>query len=135
MTQPARPDEATTPPTRLLLIYRGDAGLIPTILDVLKKSVGVEECPLCHATFGPTGMKKAWKECVQALEVPVEQLHRNQVPPGWQIREEDLPCILVERAGTRAVLVDRAAITACEGSPERLEGAVRAALSREGIAA
>lgn len=130
MTQPARPDEATQLPTRLLLLYRGDGGVIPAILDVLKKSVGVEECPLCHSTFGPTGMKRAWRACEQSLEIPVEHLHRNEVPRDWQVREEDLPCILVERAGGRAVLVDRTAIAACAGSSERLEEAVRAALSR-----
>ena len=135
MTQPARPAEATQFPTRLLLIYRGDAGVIPMILDVLKKSVGIEECSLCHATFGPTGMKKAWNACEQSLEVPVVHLHRNEVPQDWRIREEDLPCILVDRAGARSVLVDRAAIAACAGSPKRLEEAVRAALSRDGVAA
>ncbi|MFO0646496.1 MAG: hypothetical protein U0326_09685 [Polyangiales bacterium] len=135
MTQSARSDAAPELPTRLVLIYRADAGVIPMIVDVLKKSVGIEECSLCHATFGATGMKRAWKACEQSLKVPVEHLHRNEVPPGWQVREEDLPCILVERAGARAVLVDRATIAACGGSPERLEDATRAALAREGIAA
>lgn len=135
MTQHDVPAEEAKLPTRLILIYRGDAGVIPMILDVLKKSVGIEECPLCHATFGPTGMKKAWKECVQGLKFPVDQLHRNEVPRGWKIREEDLPCILVEHNDQRSVLVDRATIAGCEGSPERLEAAVRAALSRERIAA
>lgn len=73
MTRPDGPDPAAIPPTRLLLIYRGDGGLIPTILDALKKSVSVEESPP-----------------VPAGDTPIARITADaRAPPSWQAEPVD----------------------------------------------
>ena len=59
----------------LILVYDGDSGLRAMVLDVLKKSIGREECALCEITYSPVGQRGAWRACQRRLELPVSELH------------------------------------------------------------
>lgn len=58
----ALPDQvASPPPDRLILVYDADSGLGAMLLDVVKKAVGREDCPLCEITYGPLGKRSTWR--------------------------------------------------------------------------
>jgi hypothetical protein len=118
-------------PDSLLLVYDGDSGLRAMLLDVVRKAAGREDCPLCEITYGPLGKRRPWKACEARLGLLVEELHRDELPPGWKIRRDELPCVLA-RAGTEppVVLVGRDEIVACGRSAEALERRIRDALAR-----
>jgi hypothetical protein len=114
---------------RLILVYNGDSGLRAMLLDALKKAVGREECSLCEMTYSSFGKRRSWVTCAARLGVPVEELHRDEIPPTWGISRTDLPCVLggVSEA-TPIVVLTREEITACRGSVAELERRLAAAL-------
>lgn len=120
---------------RLVLVFDADSGLRAMLMDVLKKSVGREDCALCELTYSPLGKRGAWKACESRLGHPVEELHRDEPPPEWKIHRSQLPCI-VGRSGEAppVVLVSREEIAACQGSLIELERRVRDALAGAGAA-
>lgn len=120
-------------PDRLILVYDGNSGLGPMLLDVLKKAVGKEECALCEITYGPLGKRGAWRACEARLGMVVDELHRDQLPVEWRISREELPCVLARtRTEPPHILVSRDEILSCSGSVEALESKLQANLSAAG---
>jgi hypothetical protein len=120
----------TGPIERVILVYDGDSGLRAMLLDVLKKAAGREDCPLCEITYSPLGKRRAWVACASRLGLPVEELHRDQLPAAWGIERDQLPCILGRVGDERPyILVAREAIASCEGRVDLLEQSLRRALN------
>ena len=117
-------------PDELILVYDGNSGVRAMLLDVVKKAVGREECPLCEITYSPVGHRRAWVECKARLGMPVKEIHRDQLPAAWNISRAQLPCI-VGRVGDEVpfILVTRDEIVACKGSNSELENKILSALS------
>jgi hypothetical protein len=46
-------------PDRVILVYNGDSGVGAMLLDVVKKAVGREDCPLCEITYGALGKARS----------------------------------------------------------------------------
>jgi hypothetical protein len=112
---------------RIILIYNGDSGLMPMVLDVLKKAVGREDCPLCEITYSPVGKRRAWVACAARLGVPVEEMHRDQLPAAWGI--DQLPCVVGSTGSDPPiVLLSSAEISECAGKVEELDQRLRRAL-------
>lgn len=119
------------PPDRIILVYNADSGLGALLLDVVKKAVGREDCSLCEITYSAVGKRAAWSACERRLGIPVEELHRDQLPPEWSIGASELPCILGRVDGERPyLLVSRAELAACAGRVDQLEARLREALGR-----
>ena len=117
------------PVDRIVLVYNADSGLGALLLDVIKKATGREDCSLCEITYSAVGKRQAWRACEARLGVPVEELHRDQLPPAWGITPADLPCIVGRSGNERpSVLLSRADVAACAGSVDELERRLRRAL-------
>jgi hypothetical protein len=117
-------------PRRLTLVYDGDSGLRAMLADVVKKAVGQEDCPLCEITYGPLGKRGTWRACEARLGVPVDELHRDQLPVAWGI--SDLPCVLGWGDGDKPFIVlSRDVIVACQGSIDALEAKLMRALASD----
>lgn len=120
-------------PDRIILVYSGDSGFGSILLDVLKKAVGQEDCPLCEITNHPLGKRSAWRSCEARFGVPVSALHANELPDEWQLSRRSLPCILAQARNRHPIrLVGRDEIVACNHDVSALERAVRTALARFG---
>jgi hypothetical protein len=116
--------------SRLILVYNGDGGLGAMLLDVLKKATRREDCALCEITYSPVGRRRSWVACARRLGLPIEELHRDELPPAWGIRKEELPCVLGRAGDARpVVLLSRDEIAACRGSVHELERRLVAALA------
>jgi hypothetical protein len=117
-------------PDRLILVFDADSGWLPLVGDVIKKIAGREDCSLCAITYSPVGKKRAWQACESRLGLAVEERHRDQLPAAWSLGRAQLPCILA-RAGEAlpSLLISRDEIAACDGSMEKLEAKIRAALA------
>jgi hypothetical protein len=117
-------------PTELILVYDGLSGVRAMLLDVVKKAVGREDCPLCAITYSPVGRRASWNRCETRLGMAVREMHRDELPSAWGIGAGELPCVLALTAGAQpTVLLDRDAIVACGGRAEALEEAIRRALT------
>ena len=115
---------------QVILIYNGDSGLMEALAHAAKKLRGIEECDLCEITYSAMGKRSSWTECARNIPVPIEELHRNEVPPAWGLRQ--LPCVVLARDGELlSILLDAKAIRACNRDPQTLSERIRQALDPE----
>jgi hypothetical protein len=116
---------ASTPapaPARLFFVYNSASGPFAMLADAVKKAAGIEECALCEITHGPLGKRGDWARCERGLGVPIEIVHRDEVPPAWKIDVGALPCVLSDSGDDRPrVLLDKDEIASCAGNADALE--------------
>jgi hypothetical protein len=95
---------------RLIMIYNADGGLVNGALDLLHKmlSPSTYACRLCDVTYGPLGMKRGWREVVDALPLPVTFLHRDEWQATFPGDATALPAILLERDGGLSTVISAA---------------------------
>nr|WP_246363077.1 hypothetical protein [Deinococcus budaensis] len=51
------------------------------------------DCSLCAVTYGPLGMKRAWREYVRGLGADVRFLHRDELRAGFGVSGVALPAV------------------------------------------
>ena len=69
------------PIERLVLVYGADSGRLNALVDSAKKLLRVKGCSLCAITHGLAGERSEWRECREALGVPIDTYHRDEMPP------------------------------------------------------
>lgn len=107
------------------LIYDGDAGMLPMLADVVKKTFGFEECPLCEITYSAVGKRGEWKNCEAKLPYPVVHRHRNDIPNAWKQQLGPLPVVALQDGDRISLLLDPAAIRSCQADPQCLDRKIR----------
>jgi len=117
------------PIQRLYVVYNADSDWWSLLVDVARKLAGKDECPLCTLTHGATGERAVWKSCKQALRVPVDAVHRDEL--SGELRQiAALPYVAALVDGKPRVLLDSTVIAALR--PEHLEQALRNAAAELG---
>jgi len=109
---------------RLIFVYDADSGIFGLAVDTVKKALLLKGCPLCVITHGIAGEKKDWKECRDSLGVPVDYMHRDEVPADMEaLVAGRLPCVVAECADDhREILLDRGVLDRCRGSVDDFKG-------------
>jgi hypothetical protein len=81
----------------LVFVYNADSGFVNTLLDIGHKVVSPStyECRLCSLTHSVFSMREEWRRFVQALGVPVEFLHRDELARQYGIRGTALPAVFL----------------------------------------
>jgi hypothetical protein len=100
---------------RLIFVYNADSGLFNALADWAHKIFSPETyaCGLCAVTYHHLGRRREWKQFVQALGLPVEFLHRDELRQRYGIAGVPLPAVFVhEDTGVRLWL-DAEAVNAC----------------------
>jgi hypothetical protein len=113
----------TASPVRYLGIYDADGGLAGELRYVIGHLLGTIQCALCDITHSPVRRKPAWDRMVAELGIPFDLRHRNELTAIERAATATmgLPVVAAEFAGDRYTQVlDTAALTACEGDPDRL---------------
>jgi hypothetical protein len=86
------------PADRLVFVYNADNGFFNALMDSAHKvfSPATYECTLCKFTYGLTGMLLPWKRFIDALDLPVVFLHRNEFREQFPQCTAPLPVVLLE---------------------------------------
>jgi hypothetical protein len=109
--------------SRLVLVFDANSGKLSAFVDSVKKVLMVQGCSLCAITHGLAGEKDEWRSCREELGVPVDYLHRDEVPPVLKATVEgQLPCIVAEVQGEYVVLLGPDVLERCRGSVADLKG-------------
>lgn len=113
--------------TSLVGVYDADGGLVGEARYVIGHLLGRAECALCDVTHSPVRRKRSWDAMVARLGIPVDLVHRNEIPSDVAacVDGAGLPCVVGRGAGGVEVVLGRAELAALGGSVEAFETAMR----------
>ena len=119
--------------TGLVLIWSADGGLVSDLISVAKKIARVDDCDLCAITHGTTRERPEWIACRAQIPVPVEGLHRDEVPAELAPLARALPCVIARTGAEPVLLLDPAALRRCDRDPAKMLAAIRARTAELGL--
>jgi hypothetical protein len=121
--------------SRLVLVFDANAGKLNAFVDSVKKVLMVSGCSLCAITHGLAGERNEWKNCKDEFGVPVDYLHRNEIPEALnkQIAGQ-LPCIVAEVEGEFILLLKPEVLERCRGSVADLKGRILYFMANKNLA-
>ena len=133
------PDRSTASDARTVVALAGVYDADGTVLGELSYFVGARlgraHCSLCDITHSLVRAKPAWNECRDALPIPFETFHRNDVPPP--VRDAAggaLPTVVAALDdGTHRVLLAPDELDACGGSLDAMVGRLAEAAVAAGV--
>lgn len=119
---------------KLLLVFDADAGAMNALIDSTRKLFSINGCSLCSITHGILGEKSEWKSCRDALLVPIDYIHRNELT-GTLAKFSDLPLpsVLAETKDGIEVLMNPRVLSRCEGSVDDFRGRLLHHATRLGL--
>lgn len=112
---------------RLILVFDADTGKLNAFVDSVKKVLMVKGCTLCAITHGLAGEKEEWKDCKEEFGVPIDYLHRDEIPAHLKEKlSGQLPCVLAEvDGGEMVLLLTPEVLDRCRGSVADLKGRIQ----------
>lgn len=120
---------------RLLGVYDADGGLAGELRYVVGHLLGTASCSLCDITHSPVRRKPEWDRMVASLGVPLEVVHRNELP-DWArsaVATVKLPAVVARTsAGSVVEVLGRADLDACDGSVRAFRARLTEALGALG---
>jgi hypothetical protein len=121
--------------TALLLVYDATTGPMQTAVEIVRKVLYINGCPLCDTTHGPRSEKPEWKSCREALGVEVKYFHKDGLPPELvEVVGSEVPCILAHLAdGSLLRLVEPDVIYRCRRSVRDLRGKIDYHIATKGL--
>ncbi len=117
--------------TRLVGVYDADGTVVGEVTYVIGHLLGTRSCSLCDITHGRLRRRPLFDQLAADLDVAFELRHRNELDPqrAAAVAHSGLPVVLLEQSGIRSVLLDDAALRACNGDPHLLFAMIRDALA------
>lgn len=119
--------------SRLVGVYDADGSLRGEVTYWIKARLGGAHCALCDITHSAVGERSEWKSCRPSLPVPVETVHRDEVPDAVAAIGVDPPYVAAETDQGARLLLDAAALEACAGSAVNLIAALKKAAADAGV--
>lgn len=119
---------------RLIGVYDADHTVRGEVSYWIGARLGRAHCALCDITHGMLRRRSEWNAYVAGLAVPFDTYHRDDQPDAVRVASGDrAPIVLGETAAGPVVLLDAAALDACDGSVDRLGAAIDAAIADAGL--
>lgn len=108
---------------RLLFVFDADSGILDAIADSARKLLRINGCALCEITHGLATEKGEMRACREELGVPVEYVHRDEIPADLEaVIQGELPVVVADTGEGHVLLLDRVTIARCRGSVADLRG-------------
>ncbi len=95
---------------KLIFVYNADSGIISTVSDYFHKIVKPDtyQCNLCALTFGNLGMKTQWKDFIEALEISVKFLHKDEFKKLYLLEKAEFPSAYIFKDSELCPLISSA---------------------------
>ena len=119
--------------TELIGVYNANGGLAGELAYVTGKLFGTAHCALCDITHGWVKEKAAFKDCRRSVSVPLRTVHINEQEESLaDFTRGHTPCVVGRTDAGFIMVLDEAALEACEASVDAFSEALQAAISRHG---
>ena len=120
---------------RLVGVYDADSTLRGELAYWVGARLGRRHCSLCDITHGLVRERSEWAACRVGLPVPFDTYHRYDQPEAVRLATGNIaPVVVAETDEGHIVVLQPAELDACEGSIDRLTGAIEQAMERIGLA-
>jgi hypothetical protein len=120
---------------RLVGVYDADGSVLGELSYFVRARFGAAHCALCDITHGRVRERRDWRDARARLPVPVDLFHRDDQPEA--VREAggaSPPVVVAETTDDRLVLLlERADLERCAGSPPLLVEAIETAVATCGL--
>jgi hypothetical protein len=108
---------------RLIFVFNAGSGSFNALLDSTRKLLKIKGCTLCAVTHGLAGEKSDWRECKEELGVPIDYVHRNEIPEDLaRVVGTKLPCVVAQSGTDLILLLGPDVLDRCQGSVADLKG-------------
>lgn len=116
--------------SRLVGVYRADGGLVGELRYLIGHYLRGQSCTLCDITHSPLRRKSAWDARVDALGIPFELVHLNEMEPSLAAFVGDkAACVVAETAEGWVLVLGNDDLAATGGDVDAFMDALRSALS------
>ena len=130
----ADPPVSSRPVGRLVGVYDKNSTVRGELTYWIGPRLGRTHSALCDITHGLVRERADWRACRATFPVPFATFHRDDQPEAVsRVVGDTLPSVVAETDDGVVVLLDPAALDACNGSVDRLGEAIDAALTRLGL--
>ena len=120
---------------RLLFVFDADSGAWSAAADSARKLLRLNGCALCAVTHGLLSERDEMRSCREELGVPVDYLHRDELPSGLRdLVAGRLPTVVAVVGDEPVVLLEPEVIARCRGSVADLRGKLVFHAARRGLA-
>tara|TARA_B110000503_G_scaffold100815_1_gene150767 strand:- start:1031 stop:1396 length:366 start_codon:yes stop_codon:yes gene_type:complete len=111
---------------KLVGIYNANGSVIGELKYLFGKLTGQSDCALCDITHGPFRGKADFRDAQQALDIPFENLHLDELEPDLQSFRNHAPCIVAICDSQYSLLVSSAELARCCGDANQLFEVIKA---------
>ena len=121
--------------TRLIGVYDADGTMRGELSYFVRARLGRAHCALCEITHGRVRERRDWQDQRTRLPVPIEVFHRDDQPEAARLAGGSSPPVVLAETidGRCRLLLSRAELEECAGSPRRMVDAILDAVSRQGL--
>ena len=117
---------------KIIGVYDADGSIRGELSYWIGARLGKRYCSLCDITHGLVRERDDWRECRDSLSVPIETVHRDQIPAEIiSTVGSPLPVIMAVTTLRSFVLVSSGELKGCDGSPDKLISLIWANVERE----
>jgi hypothetical protein len=114
---------------RLVFVYDADGTLAGELRYWFGTLFGAEHCSLCDLTHTRWGRRGDFARCAEALGLPIDYFHRNDVPPQVAAVTPAWPAVVgVDSSGGTHLLLGRELLADVHGDMAAFERLLRNAL-------
>jgi len=130
--------------TQLIVVYDADGTFVGEVTYIVGSVLGLRHCSACDITHslsqigqGTGGEKPEWTAFKKTLNLPVVQLHRDDLTTSRSTLRERVPFVAGERKdnGELEVIVSNQELIQCQGSVPKLQRLIEQALDTKLTAA
>jgi hypothetical protein len=119
-------------PVRSLVgVYHANGTILGELSYWVKARLGRGHCALCDITHGSVREKASWRDCRDALAVPMTTVHLDERTPDVAAATDGrTPCIAAVTDAGVEILLTTGELDRCGGDPARLAAAIDDALAK-----
>ena len=104
---------------KLIGIYNAKGSVVGEVQYFFGKLLGQTHCALCDITHGSFKEKADFSSCKDALNVPFENLHLDELDSQLESYRDSAPCVIAISKSVPTLLMTTSELEQCHGDVTR----------------
>ena len=104
---------------KLIGIYNAKGSVVGEVQYFFGKLIGQTHCALCDITHGSFAEKADFSSCRDALTIPFENLHLDELDSQLESYRDFAPCVIAISKSVPTLLITTSELEQCHGDVTR----------------